>query len=312
MDQVDLAPKLKIGRLFINHWTDWFFILILIGLEVVCQVVTPFQRYVGRSNFVTQSILYPYKHNTISFKAVPGIALGIPLVFILGHFCYRRNVHDLHHAILGLLTTVALTAVITDSIKDGIGRPRPHFFARCFGNPLATPAYDHATGNVICVTAPSLMKEAYKSFPSGHTSWSFAGLGYLSMYLAGKLRVFNHEGHSWKLFPVILPLLGATAVAITRVADYWHHWTDVSAGAAIGLLSAYFCYRQHFPSLFDEPPNFPYPYKPRSKSATRSNSHHQPSRQTPMQEELRPYEDRSNDLERGSSQIPMIDPQSRV
>lgn len=73
-----------------------------------------------------------------------------------------------------------------------------------------------------------------------HDAGSFAGLGYLAMYLAGKLRVFNHEGHSWKLFPVILPLLGATAVAITRVADYWHHWTDVSAGAAIG---------EHFTSL---------------------------------------------------------------
>lgn len=96
--------------------------------------------------------------------------------------------------------------------------------------------YD-ATGNVVCVTASNLMKDAYKSFPSGHTSWSFAGLGYLAMYLAGKLSVFDRRGHSWKLFPVVLPIVVATFVAITRVDDYWHHWTDVCAGAALGELA---------------------------------------------------------------------------
>jgi diacylglycerol diphosphate phosphatase/phosphatidate phosphatase len=59
-------------------------------------------------------------------------------------------------------------------------------------------------------------------------------LGYLAMYLGGKLGVFDHRGHSWKLFPVVLPILGAAFVAITRVDDYWHHWTDVCTGAAIG------------------------------------------------------------------------------
>ncbi|KAG0613024.1 hypothetical protein M758_6G070600 [Ceratodon purpureus] len=290
------VPDLKLGRLFYNHWTDWIFIIILIVLWGVCQIVTPFQRYVGAANFVTQSIMYPYKSNTIPFQVVPVIALVIPFIFIFTHFCYRRNVRDLHHAFLGLLTTVALTALITDSIKVGIGRPRPHFYARCFGGTNMNATYD-ATGNVVCTISKDLMKEAYKSFPSGHTSWSFAGLGYLAMYMGGKLGVFDHRGHSWKLFPVILPLLGATFVAITRVDDYWHHWTDVCTGAAIGLLSAYFCYRQHYPSLFDDSPNIPYRYMPPN---TPSHSSQQSSMQSSQQE-------RSNDLERGGSQIPMLE-----
>jgi hypothetical protein len=65
-----------------NHWTDWFFIIVLIGLEAVCVVVTPFKRYVGAANFVTQSIKYPYKHNTIPFQAVP--VCKFPFVFKLG------------------------------------------------------------------------------------------------------------------------------------------------------------------------------------------------------------------------------------
>jgi len=291
----DPLPDLKLGSLFKNHWTDWIFIIVLIILWGVCQIVTPFQRYVGAANFATQSIMYPYKHNTIPFQTVPIIALVVPLIFIFTHFCYRRRIHDLHHAFLGLLTTVALTALITDAVKIGIGRPRPHFYARCFGSTTANATYD-AIGNVVCVTAPDLMKEAYKSFPSGHTSWSFAGLGYLAMYLAGKIGIFDHRGHSWKLFPVILPILGATFVAITRVDDYWHHWTDVCTGAAIGLLSAYFCYRQHFPSLFDDSPNSPYPSLPRKSPAVQQQT-------TPIEEA---YDMRSNDLERGSSQIPML------
>jgi diacylglycerol diphosphate phosphatase/phosphatidate phosphatase len=71
--------------------------------------------------------------------------------------------------VAGLFTAVLLTAAITDSVKDGIGRPRPDFYARCFGSVNGTALYD-VTGNVICTGSTAVMREAYKSFPSGHTS----------------------------------------------------------------------------------------------------------------------------------------------
>ncbi|RWW04975.1 hypothetical protein GW17_00031774 [Ensete ventricosum] len=64
---------------------------------------------------------------------------------------------------------------------------------------------------------------------------SFAGLGFLSWYLAGKIKAFDRQGHIAKLCIVFLPLLCASLIAISRVDDYWHHWQDVFAGGFLGL-----------------------------------------------------------------------------
>ena len=58
---------------------------------------------------------------------------------------------------------------------------------------------------------------------------------FLSMYLAGKLQLFNGRGHVAKVAIVFTPLLAAVLVGISRVDDYWHHWQDVFAGALIGM-----------------------------------------------------------------------------
>ncbi|KAF8675782.1 hypothetical protein HU200_047270 [Digitaria exilis] len=65
-------------------------------------------------------------------------------------------------------------------------------------------------------------------------SLSFAGLGFLSWYLAGKITVFDRRGHVAKLCVVLVPLLAAAMIAISRVDDYWHHWQDVCAGGVLG------------------------------------------------------------------------------
>lgn len=65
---------------------------------------------------------------------------------------------------------------------------------------------------------------------------SFAGMVFLSWYMSGKLRAFDHAGHVAKLCIVFLPLLAAALVGVSRIDDYWHHWQDVFAGAIIGRL----------------------------------------------------------------------------
>lgn len=104
----------------------------------------------------------------------------------------------------------------------------------------------------MCHGDASVIKEGHKSFPSGHTSWSFAGLGFLSWYLAGKITVFDRRGHVAKLCIVLFPLLVAAMIAISRVDDYWHHWQDVCTGGVLGMVVASVCYLQFFPPPSDE------------------------------------------------------------
>ncbi|XP_063939906.1 putative lipid phosphate phosphatase 3, chloroplastic, partial [Daucus carota subsp. sativus] len=76
---------------------------------------------------------------------------------------------------------------------------------------------------------------------------SFAGLGFLSFYLAGKLKAFDQKVNVAKICTVLLPLLAAALVCVSRVDDYRHHWQDVFVGGLLGLVMATICYLQFFP-----------------------------------------------------------------
>ncbi|KAI4324672.1 hypothetical protein MLD38_030139 [Melastoma candidum] len=234
----------KLARL---HMHDWLILLLLVVIEAILLIIEPFHRFIGED--MMTDMKYPLKGNTVPFWAVPLLAIMLPFVVILLFYFRRRDVYDLHHAILGLLFSVLLTAVITDAIKDAVGRPRPDFFYRCFPDGNAT--FNPITKDVMCHGDKAVIKEGYKSFPSGHTSWSFAGLSYLAMYLSGKIRAFDRRGHVAKLCIVLFPYLLAALVGVSRVDDYWHHWQDVFTGALIGTVVSTFCYLQFFPMPYD-------------------------------------------------------------
>ncbi|RVW16970.1 putative lipid phosphate phosphatase 3, chloroplastic [Vitis vinifera] len=255
-----------------DHKHDWLILLLLVMLEIILLVIHPFYRFVGKD--MMDDLKYPLKDNTVPVWAVPIYAVLLPIVIFILFYLRRRDVYDLHHSILGLLFSVLITAVITDAIKDAVGRPRPDFFWRCF--PDGKDVYDQ-WGDVICHGKDSIIREGHKSFPSGHTSSAscavvvssmmelklgpLQALGFLSLYLSGKIQAFDRKGHVAKLCIVFLPLLAASLVGVSRVDDYWHHWQDVFAGGLLGLFSAgcplvkacccIFCYLQFFPPPYD-------------------------------------------------------------
>ncbi|XP_011076212.1 lipid phosphate phosphatase 2-like isoform X1 [Sesamum indicum] len=254
------------GQLARNHKHDWLILLLLVVIEIVLNVINPFYRFVGED--MMTDLKYPMKDNTVPVWAVPFYAVLLPIAIFLLYYLRRRDVYDLHHSILGLLFAVLITGVLTDAIKDAVGRPRPDFFWRCF--PDGRDEYDQ-WGNVVCHGKASDIKEGHKSFPSGHTSWSFAGLGFLALYLSGKIKCFDRRGHVAKLCIIFLPILAACLVGVSRVDDYWHHWQDVFAGGLLGLVVASFCYLQFFPPPYDTEGWGPYAYF-RAVEESRSNS----------------------------------------
>ncbi|KAM1275756.1 hypothetical protein ACFX14_025417 [Malus domestica] len=229
-----------------THMHDWVILMLLGLIEVILYVIHPFYRFVGKD--MMTDLKYPLKSCTVPFWAVPMYAVALPIAIFVVVYFRRRDVYDLHHAILG---------VLTDAIKDAVGRPRPDFFWRCF--PDGKDVYDK-WGNVVCHGVKSVIKEGHKSFPSGHTSWSFAGLGFFSLYLSGKIQVFDRKGHVAKLCIVILPLLVASLVGVSLVDDYWHHWQDVFAGGLLGLTVATICYLKFFPPPYHAQGWGPYAY----------------------------------------------------
>jgi hypothetical protein len=107
---------------------------LLVAIDVGLNLIEPFHRFVGED--MMADLRYPLKSNTVPVWAVP-VHLSIqpfpcrrprklfrwikdrcfeigqiyavigPIIIIVGIYMKRRNVYDMHHAILGEFSTVA-------------------------------------------------------------------------------------------------------------------------------------------------------------------------------------------------------------
>jgi len=86
--------------------------------------------------------------------------------------------------------------------------------------------------NASICTQTALLKEGFRSFPSGHSSRtavrvlfnfiflvSFAGLGFLSLFFAGRLNLLDTRGEVWKTVVTLIPLVAAGFVAVSRLMN---------------------------------------------------------------------------------------------
>ena len=220
---------------------DWCATLFLVGLGFYLdKFVPPFERSVV-PQLHDPDISYPHTPSNSAHVPVSHLylfAFAVPLVAVVA-LSARGRAHAVAEAVLGLLSSLAVALVAVCIIKSAVGRLRPDFLARC------QPAADGR-----CTGDAHVVMEGRKSFPSGHTALSFAGLGYLSLFVAARLlhaRRLVWTGRLWKLSVAATPWTIALLIGLSRIADYWHHWSDVAAGACIGNLAAYFAYRLRYP-----------------------------------------------------------------
>ena len=122
-----------------------------------------------------------------------------------------------------------------------------------------TPDHQLVTWEVCTEQDHHVLHDGWRSFPSGHSSFSFSGLGYLALFLAGQCHVFRPRTDLARVLVAFAPLLGAALIAISRCEDYRHDVYDVTTGSLIGILVAYYTYRRYFPPLRSSRCATPYP-----------------------------------------------------
>lgn len=184
---------------------------------------------------------------------------AVPLgILILWAVLVRPGGHKSHVTILGWLISMILTMFITDVVKNAVGRPRPDLIARCKPAP-GTPAHKLVTYKVCTETNHHILHDGWRSFPSGHSSFAFSGLGYLALFIAGQCHVYRPRADLARVLLALGPLLGAALIAISRCEDYRHDVYDVSVGSVLGMAVAHYTYRRYYPALRSKDCATPFP-----------------------------------------------------
>lgn len=226
------------------------------------KLVRPFRRgfFCG-----DESLGYPYRESTIGHELLIAIALGGPTAVIAVVELFKQlpgapprdaggkregcrmgqRLGQLYRQAIFYLYGLAMVTFTTMLSKLCIGRLRPHFYAVC------QPMLPDGSG---CQDAQNLgryidsftcsnanmsdfqFKQLNQSFPSGHASLAMYATLYLAIYLQTALstRVSKLLKH---LLQFLFVMFG-WYVSLTRITDYYHHWSDVLAGAVMGVVFA--------------------------------------------------------------------------
>uniref|UniRef100_A0A8D8CUJ9 Uncharacterized protein T28D9.3 n=2 Tax=Culex pipiens TaxID=7175 RepID=A0A8D8CUJ9_CULPI len=131
-----------------------------------------------------------------------------------------------------------LKLLVVDVLKIFAGEHRPHFLDTCRPNVVCEGS--EYIAQYTCTNTeerPYFIRDASKSFPSGHSSVSVYGAIFMIWYLqcrTPKLR-------SSMAIPLCQMVLATWAMfcSLSRIIDNRHHWWDVLAGAAIGAVTAF-------------------------------------------------------------------------
>jgi diacylglycerol diphosphate phosphatase / phosphatidate phosphatase len=245
------------------------FLLLQLSYQLTRFFITPAHRQFSLSD---PAIQHPFAEvqrvssweNVIYAGFVP---LGILVVWSL---VTRSSLHKAHVTVLGLLISVSLTSFLTHVVKNAIGRPRPDLIDRC-QPALGTPGEGWVGFDVCTQTDRTKLEDGWRSFPSGHSSFAFSGLCYLSLWLAGQLHTWRPAADLARVLVTIAPLVGAMLIAMSRMSDYRHDVYDVSAGSLLGIVVSSFTYRRYFRSPRDRLCHEPWPSPLSDVSARRGN-----------------------------------------
>lgn len=201
------------------------------------------------------SIRYPYHECTITVPMLLVCMLLLPMLFLsvveIMRLCHNFRLRQyLRNASLSLgcfSFGFIATYLTTELAKNVVRRLRPHFYMACrpqlnngstcddlMNRNLFVEQYYCSNRNL----SARQLRELYVSFPSAHSSLSFYAMLFLAFYLHAIWRGGRGVNRVLRHLLQFLFLSLAWFISLSRVADYWHHWSDVMAGAVMGIIYA--------------------------------------------------------------------------
>ncbi|KAH8172344.1 PAP2 superfamily protein [Sarocladium implicatum] len=236
------------------------FVVLLVIWVMTFLFIKPFHRMFFINDM---AIAFPHaEHERVTVAMSFVYSLFVPLIILVAYnFISRSSAakHEVTYLSFGI--SVVMSGVITDIIKNGVGRPRPDLLARC--QPAENTKPNVLVTIDVCTREDGhVLQDGWRSFPSGHSSFAFAGLGFLSLFIAGQFHVFRYSTGGRDLSRTLLflaPLVGAAMIAISRCEDYRHDVYDVCTGSLLGMTVAYWSYRRHWPGLSSPSSDEPHP-----------------------------------------------------
>lgn len=269
-----------------------FAVLAVISPEYIFRVTVnerpiPYQNYTAAAMIFDLSATNELVEETVPAELSAVIATVIPtvLMVMLGFFLGPK--YDAHSIWCAICVANGSAAFYVQLFKLYVGRLRPNFFMKC-GYAVSQETLQ-ANGGMGSLTEDELVrladgecgvKEARVSFPSGHSTFAFAGCTMICLYLLGKIALqadlrsmpstcitgiakrsaeakFRYPGVPtfplWKKVACIIsmaPMLLSTWIACSRLVDNYHHPADVVAGSLLGAGCAFFAYALWFPWVF--------------------------------------------------------------
>ncbi|KAI8865516.1 PAP2-domain-containing protein, partial [Ramicandelaber brevisporus] len=230
---------------------DWVCIAVAIVGGACISLIESAHRSFSLADAAIQN---PFHGDTVPMWIVYTLAYVLPIAHIV--VASKLWLVELHESLIGFGLASALTVLFTNALKL-VGRLRPDFLATCVPDPSVVEAMRRnstvltdVVGWNIC-TQPDLkaLSNGGKSFPSGHSSYMFVGMTYLALHLARELHTRGGSNVLRLFCVIVLPLFCAMLVAVSRVIDYRHHWSDALVGSLLGMASAYIGYRFYYPAL---------------------------------------------------------------
>jgi len=271
---IQFKPTPRELRSLLLYLIDWIFVG---GTAIVAFAFGKLTPNLRPFSIDDPTISYPFQeHPKIPTWLLAILSTIVPAVFIaLSVFLLPKNRTEKLKTRLWLLNTawlglgVALTAamLVTDGMKNLVGKPRPDLISRCAPDPERLASGNFSIGDRylfgvgICTSWDGVSRaglgidelhDGFRSWVSGHTSLSFAGLTYLTIFLSVHLLKprgfgpFDNTLAQRKSFhpptPLLLvasvPILLAIYVATTRFSDYRHHGVDIIFGLLVGVGTA--------------------------------------------------------------------------